>query len=361
MKPSHWLKNPRVRAALKEWSLRFALLAGSVLFALAIVEVVLRVFFPIYGGRDNITLDGRAIQTFLDPGAVYHQWSNEYNALTTVTSDGYRAPAPAGNPDVVFVGDSFTFGFGLTDDQTFASIYCRQLSLQCANLGQPGTGTLRQMRRLREYLEKMHWRPRKVKLFFFGMSRSFSSGNDFVDNFSFGRFVDRQEKADATRASNPPAAAQQRGPEPHRRGVGEWVISWQEPILMNVHLIRHTKYNWGPRLRTVMLAEPGEKRTEEALLYTSRAFRELDELSRTAGFEYEVYLVVPSHDILMGTEGETLALLNRATVRPAITTAHLFKESPGDFYYAYDGHLNVKGSRRVAEFLIARESAPVAR
>jgi hypothetical protein len=351
-----WLKSPRLRATLKEWSIRFALVAGSVLFALAIVEVVLRVFFPLYGGRDNITVDGKAIQTFLDPGVTYRQWSNEYNALTTITDKGYRAPAVEGNPDVVFVGDSFTFGFGLTDDETFASIYCKELRLQCANLGQPGSGTLRQVRRLRQYLDQMQWRPRKVKLFFFGMSRSFSSGNDFVDNFNFGRYLDRQPKADVKPASNPPAAAAPQPRPAHRMGFGEWVISWQETLLMNVHLVRHMKYQWGPLMRTVILSEPGERRTQEAVMYTTRAFAELDELSRRAGFEYEVFLVVPAHDIIMGTDGETLAMLDRTTVRPAITTAHLFKESPGEFYFSYDGHLNVKGSRRVAEFLIARES-----
>lgn len=361
MRARNWVKSPRVRAALKEWFLRFALVSGSLLVSLVIVEVVLRVFFPLYGGRDNITVDGKSIQTFLDPGAVYRQWSNEYDALTTITDKGYRAPAVEGNPDVLFVGDSFTFGFGLTDDETFANIYCRQQRLQCANLGQPGSGTLRQVRRLEQYLDQMRWRPRKVKLFFFGMSRSFSSGNDFVDNYNFGRWLDRQPKGDARPASNPPGATDQRSRQRQRMGFGEWVISWQEALLMNVHLVRRVKYHWGPMLRTVVLAEPGEKRTEEALMYTARGFRELDDLSRRAGFEYEVVLIVPAHDILMGTDGDTLAMLNRVTVKPAISTAPLFRESPGGFYFSYDGHLNAKGSRRVAEFLIGRESPQVRR
>jgi hypothetical protein len=343
-----------MRAALKEWTIRFALMSGSLLFALVIVEIVLRVFFPIYGGRDNVTLDGRSIQTFLDPGAVYHQYSNEYNALTTITDSGYRAPAVEGNPDVLFVGDSFTFGFGLTDDETFASIYCKQQRLQCANLGMPGSGTLRQVRRLEQFLDKWSWRPKQVKLFFFGMSRSFSSGNDFVDNYSFGRWLERQPKNGATPTEQPRQAS-------HRRGIGEWIISWQEPLLYNVHLVRRIKYHWGPMLRTVVLADPGEKRREEALTYTARAFKELDDLSRRAGFEYEVYLVVPVHDIVMGSDGETLAMLNSATVKPVVATADLFRDSPKSYYFSYDGHLNVKGARRVADFLIAREAVQARR
>jgi hypothetical protein len=343
---------------LKEWTLRFVLLAGSLIFALGSVEVVLRVFFPLYGGRDNVTLDGRSIQTFLDPGAVYHQYSNEYNALTTITDKGYRAPAVQGNPDVLFVGDSFTFGFGLTDEQTFPSIYCRQQGLQCANLGMPGSGTLRQVRRLEQYLEKMSWRPKEVKLFFFGMSRSFSSGNDFIDNYNFGRWLERQPRGGATPvSSNAGGNAAQPRPAAPRMGFGEWVISWQEPLLYNVHLIRHIKYRWGPMMRTVVLAEPDEERKAGALMYTARAFRELHDLSRRMGFEYEVYLVVPAHDIVMGTDGDTLAMLNSVTVKPAVTTAHLFRESPEGFYFSYDGHLNVKGASRVAEYLESRRVA----
>jgi hypothetical protein len=362
-----WLRGTRVRAALKEWAINGALLIGSLLFAFAIVEIVLRVFFPIYGGRDNVTPDGRRIQTFLDPGAVYRQYSNEYDALTTITHEGYRAPAVDGNPDVLFVGDSFTFGFGLTDGETFASIYCAQKRLRCANLGMPGSGTLRQVRRLEQFLDKLAWRPKQIKLFFFGMSRSFSSGNDFVDNYNFGRWLDRQPKSDAIPASNvartvdqPASQPQARQPK-HRVGLGEWIISWQETLLYKLHLMRRIKYHWGPMLRTVVLSEPGEERKKEALHYTARAFRELDALSRRMGFEYDVYLIVPVHDIIMGTEGDTLSMLNSVTVKPAVPTADLFRESPKDFYFSYDGHLNVKGAARVAEFLIARDGLQVRR
>jgi hypothetical protein len=110
-------------------------------------------------------------------------------------------------------------------------------------------------------------------------------------------------------------------------------------------------------MRTLILAEPGEQRTETAVNYTSRAFRELDALSKERGFDYEVYLIVPSHDIIMRSDGDTLSLLNRTTVTPAITTSHLYQESPQSYYYSYDGHLNAKGSRRLAEFLIARDAS----
>ena len=340
-------------------------MTGSLVFALAMAEIVVRVFFPIYGGRDNVTLDGRTIQTFLEPSSVYRQVSNEYDALTTITDRGYRAPAVVGNPDVVVVGDSFAFGFGLTDDETFANLYCKERHRSCVNLGMPGSGTNRQVRRLEQFLTKWDWHPKQVKLFFFGMSNSFSSGNDFVDNFNFGRWLEEQkakgilnpsidERGRPTQAPSP--QAQQARQERPRISFGEYVISWQTEIVDNVHLMRRAKYHWGPFLRSLVLAEPGEQRTAEALVQTTFAFKELDELSKRFGFEYEVFLIVPSHDILMGTQDATLALLNRATIKPAIPTAQLFKEGPSAYYFSYDGHLNARGARKVADFLVSREN-----
>lgn len=344
-----------MRGALKEWAIRISMVVVSLLVGLVLTEIVVRIFFPLYGGRDNVTLSGESITSFVDAGSVYHQVSNEYNALTTITSKGYRAPEATGDPEVVFIGDSFTFGFGLADDETFAALYCKQTHRSCANLGVPGTGTSRQVGRLKEFLNTWHWRPKQVKLFFFGMSRSFSNGNDFVDNYNYAGWLQRrQAEPDVLEVSNEgraPAQTQQ----PRRRGLGEYIISWQTAILENVHLMRRIKYHWGPLLRTMVLSEPGEERKAEALRQTKRSLEELDELSKQTGFEYEIYLIVPSQDIIMGTYGETLQTLSRLTAKPVVPTAQLFVESPGEFYFSYDGHINQKGARRIAELLVARD------
>jgi hypothetical protein len=348
-----------MRLVVREWALRLGLMSASLMVALIILEVIVRLFFPLYGGKDNVTLDGSPIKSFVEPGTVYRQITNEYDALTTITDKGYRAPRVDGNPDVLFVGDSFTFGYGLTDDETFPSLYCKQRHLQCANLGLPGSGTSRQVKRLQEFLDTWQWRPRTVKLFFFGMSRSFSAGNDFLDNYNYGRWIDGQA-ARGLAAAGPQILPPARVPESPERGMGERIISWQSALLEHVQLVRRAKYHWGPLLRSMVLAEPGEKRREQALMYTARGFKELDDLSRRVGFEYEVYLIVPAHDIIMGTAGDTLALLNGVSLKPAVPTAPLFSDSPASYYFSYDGHLNANGSRRIAQFLISRDSGKAA-
>jgi hypothetical protein len=322
-----------MRAAAKEWLIRISFLVVSSLVALLMAEGLVRVFFPIY--------------EWFEPGSVYRQVSNEYDARTTITRQGHRVPGTDRNPDVVFLGDSFTYGYGLNDDQTFAAIYCSRRRIECANLGMPGSGTSKQVQRLEQFIEKWNWRPREVKLFFFGMSSSFSAGNDFVDNYDYGRWLN------AKSAGRPIVA----GPRP-TRSVGERMISWQARVLEHSTLMRRVKYHWGPLLKSMILADPGD-RMDEALLYTQRGLQDLDDLSRRVGFEYSVYLVVPVHDIIRGSYPDTLAALNRVSRKPAIATAPLFVDAPQSFYYAYDGHLNPAGSQRVAEFLISLDSPKV--
>jgi hypothetical protein len=329
------------------------LVTGSLLFALVIAELFVRTFFPLHGGRDNVSLDGRRLRTFLEPGSVYRQISSEYNALTTITDKGHRVPIVKDNPDVVFLGDSYTFGWGLTDDEAFASIYCKRKHLECANLGMPASGTANQVARLQEYLDAWNWRPRKVKLFFFGMSSSFSAGNDFNDNYIHERL--RAQESAAPEDATGDEGRESLTREQTRPGFGGWIIASQAAILDHFHIMRHVKYHWGPLLRSMVRAVPDERRRMESLSSTGRALRELDELSRKTGFEYDIYLIVPAHDILMGTYRDTLAMLDSVAPKPAIPTAHLFVDAPRDFYFSYDGHLNSNGSRRLAEFLIARE------
>jgi hypothetical protein len=339
----------RLRATLREWMIRAGLLIGSVAFALLMTEVVLRSFFPLYGGRDNITPDGRQIRNLLEPNVVYRQYSNEYDVLTTITDKGHRVPAADGTPETIFVGDSFTFGWGLADDQVFATIYCQRQHLQCVNLGMPGSGTVRQVARLQEYLEKWNWRPKRVKLFFFGMSSSFSSGNDFNDNYNYSR---RLESRARNGANGDPADV---GQVPARAGFGGRLMGYQEAILDNLHLMRHAKYLWGPLLRSMVLAVPDEERKTAALQYTRAAFKDLDDLAGRMAFEYQVYLIVPVQDILRGTYPDTLTMLNSVAMKPAESTAPLFLDRPEQYYFSYDGHLNAKGSARLAEFLMSQD------
>lgn len=345
---------PQGGSAYREWGIRLLLMSLSLMVALGLAEAMVRIFFPIWDGRDNVTLDGKSINSWFEPGTVYRQVSNEYDALTTITDKGHRVPGVDGNPDVIFIGDSFTYGFGLSDDETFASIYCKELHRGCVNLGYPGSGTLRQVERLEGFIQKYGWKPKEVKLFFFGMTGSWSAGNDFVDNYDrYMREHSRQGDGGRRAESDTPKG------EPSV-GIAEHIIGMQVVLLEHSTLMRRLKYNWGPWIKSILVADPGEYRMTIALKATKEHLAKLDELSRKIGFDYTIYLVPAVHDILRGTQGETLAALNAVSPKPVVSTAQVFLDSPEKYSYAFDGHLNPKGSRRIAELLISMDGPNLA-
>ena len=337
----------RTSGRVRDWALRLLLLVVSSLIGLITAEAAARVLYPISDGRDNVALDGRPLQGFVEPGTVYKQISNEYNALTTITPEGYRAPAVEDNPDQVFLGDSFTFGWGLADTETFPSLFCAARHVSCANLGLPSSGTLKQVERLEEFLTRLHWRPKVVKLFFFGMSTSFSAGNDFVDNY------DRAIK-DRTHGSAP--AARTPAPIPQfAPGMAERIIGLQSILMRHFTLIRIAKYYAGPALKAMIVVDPGESRMVEALEATRQSLARLDALSRREGFAYEIYLIVPVQDLLRRSYEQTLRALNDVSPKAVVSTAAALMDAPTRYYYSFDGHLNLAGSKRVADFLVARD------
>ena len=89
--------------------------------------------------------------------------------------------------------------------------------------------------------------------------------------------------------------------------------------------------------------------------YTEANLERLDALSKRIGFDYTVHLIVPVQDLILGSEGKTQETLQRVSPRPVVPTAQVFTGRPQDYYYAFDGHINAKGSRLIGEFLIERE------
>lgn len=321
---------------------RALLVLASSLAALALAEVGSRWLQPIRL-HTLVASDGRALHGWLAPGTRYQQRSSEYDAATTITPEGHRVPAPRGPLDVVFLGDSFTFGSGLADEQTFAWLFCERTGLSCANLAEPGSGTLRQVARLREFVDGRGWRPRRVMLFVFAMTTSFSAGNDLEDNYL----------GESASASAP------------RRAQGGWLerlLFLRGALERRSNLVRVAKYHFGPLLRSALVPGLDDARRRQALERTRGALEELAQLARSFGFELSIHLIHPVQDLRRGTWEQTLAALAAISPVEVRPTAQLFAGDPSRYYFPLDGHLNPAGARAIAELLIAEgESQPAIR
>lgn len=336
-----------MKIKFKKWMTNFSLMIGGLFFSLLILEGLTRLFLPISPGAQKVTLQGKKIRDWLIPGCVYYQVSTEYNAITTITEQGYRAPKIIESPDVVFLGDSFTFGQGLNDEETFPYIYAQALKNSCANLGIPGVGTIEEINMFEKYLENLHWRPKQVKLFLLAMTASFSAGNDLADNFFYSAKTQNnisiiESKNLVNRSAISP-------------GMLEGILGYREILLRYSNFLRVMKFYFGPLLRSKLTQHIAAERLDKALKITFEQLSRLDELSRKYTFDYQIYLLHPVQDIIQKTYIETLNRLNEISPVPIQSTAHLFEHEPQNFYYSYDGHFNALGSLKIAEFLISQD------
>lgn len=83
-------------------------------------------------------------------------------------SQGYRDDeASLRNPRILFLGDSFGFGWGVEQHETCEAVFERLTGLSCLNLAASGYGTLQQYLQLRQYAETHDMRGRVAVFLFY--------------------------------------------------------------------------------------------------------------------------------------------------------------------------------------------------
>jgi hypothetical protein len=171
----------------------------SLLVAFAVAEVAVRHFSPQEVGPvrfaclpelGDIPVPGQQGERRL-PGVFAFRYSN--NSLGWRGRREYREKKPA-DYRVLFLGDSFTYGLGVNDDQTFAAqvekdLLAGRLSVEVLNAGAPGKGTDYALKCFQTVGRKFH--PDLTVLGFFC--------NDFQDNargeyYNIGRRGELQVK-----------------------------------------------------------------------------------------------------------------------------------------------------------------------
>jgi len=126
--------------------------------------------------RSLLSLDGKEVMPLGNAADRLCIIDNENGYYPTYTSDehGFRNPAglwSAASADIVALGDSFTEGFSVRDEDAFVA-RVRQEYPKTANLGLGGGGPLTMLACLREYGSRL--RPKVVLWCFF-------EGNDLTD------------------------------------------------------------------------------------------------------------------------------------------------------------------------------------
>jgi hypothetical protein len=177
----------------REIFLTFSLIGLSVLFALGLAEVILRII-PVYLLPEEMQLNLHWLQNTGDaqgvgvrhpdigllPPAHFQGQNQRRDFRFTYHTDGFgfRNPWPwPTSAEMVAVGDSLTFGYGVDDEQTWTALLAKQLPhSRIVNLGLVGTGPQQYLRVYESF--GINLRPRVL---LFGLF----PGNDLIDAKKF--------------------------------------------------------------------------------------------------------------------------------------------------------------------------------
>jgi hypothetical protein len=220
--------------------LRLAVACVSILVALVIAEVALRLFVPVQQERDteHVYFAYDAALGWLnkpDASGVFRIPSG--TTLINISSQGWRdsdpvMPKPAGIKRILVLGDSQTWGYGVNQTERYSDDFRRLLSgVDVLNMGVSGYGTGQEYLLLREH--GIAYDPDVVIVGFYSNDLYDNMATNNEDAYSYPRPV-LLEQNNTLRVSNVPV--------PKKAGIWENAPSYyadQSPVI--AFLMQHSR------------------------------------------------------------------------------------------------------------------------
>lgn len=270
-------------------------------------------YSPVYGKRLRRSISVKRI-------------TPEFEMRLSTNAQGFRQPdeVPAGSNPILFLGDSFTMGYGVSDGEEFVSVIRRQLPPQSGpflNAGMGDNGNGRWIKFLNR--DAPRYAPKLVVLQVMD--------NDFYDNPAEGLYVLR----DGELVEQPIAPP----------GPREWIQSALNaiPLIARLHLVGLMRQVRNPTaVGPNDDAKPAEKNQSEL---TYRLVDRAIEICQEHGW--------PVLGLSVGLQGSRIERMRRIFADRGVTLLEApNRESRPDLYYRVDGHWNAKGHAYVAQLLL---------
>ena len=346
--------------ALKVASVQIVILLAG----LVCIELVFRLFMPlpVHGGI-YLDHDGRVVHVAQDefllrPNLDLTHKSAEFSKRVRTNELGYRRIDNASiTPDFLFLGDSFTFGHGVSDEEVFSELFCAKHKFRCQNLGRSGTDTFQQVKILSYALKHYAMRPANVVLVMLAACWLESAGNDLGDNlrhFQKGvgipltgireATVPAAKRANVVRAAQAPAervTADTAGAGGLVRTLQQWIGEFE--------ITKRVMLAFSRQVKGALYRCSDEREIAAAVDATRAALMQIERLSTEYAFKVTVVVIHPYQE-LDGHYAETEQAVRRATPEAfqLVLTGADFRK---DDYYPYDGHFNAAGHANMAAIL----------
>jgi hypothetical protein len=277
------------------------------------------------------------------PGIYYLTFRN--NSLGWRGHREYREVKPT-NYRVLFLGDSFTYGVGVNDDQTFAArveqnLLGDHLSVEVMNAGNPGKGTDYELKLFQTVGAKFH--PDLTVLCFFP--------NDFEDN-ARGAYYNIGKQGELS--AKPLHSNRIKTLLAHLPGY-EWLISWSQAANLvkqaGVNLLVERAFKAGPAATNGLVVSnvwsPGNNATTANTRLTRIYVEHLHAAVNHAGGELMMFYIPTSEEVALYRESRTFSADERTVQRLAadsgmvlwsLTPLLAHSGQPLDRLYYSEGH-----------------------
>ncbi len=352
----------RSTSALRGALLRLGVSAGTLLVCLVLLEAGLRAFWSGYylkEERSYVLPDAaRGWKNKPSTTAVYGE--AEFAIEVRHNALGFRGheiarEKPDGVRRVLVLGDSFAYGIGVADDETFAARLERMVpGLEVINAGVNGYGTAQELLALRD--EGPALQPDVVLLAFFWND----VGNSYTRDFPRFRLEGERLVWPAPLATLPPPPTTTRRAWLRHSYVYRFASDRLKLVGYWLKVALHLP------LETTDFVDPGER--EDAWRLEAALLREIRDLSRRAGAELAIAAIPDQVQVepdvtvvgLDPADYEVLGRLERIAAElgvPLIDLAPALRaerERSGErLYYPKDRHLNARAHEAVARALQA--------
>jgi hypothetical protein len=134
------------------------LIIAPICMAFVIGEVLITIFKPVPYIYPRYKFSPQYGFVLYENTRMVHAWPRNYKFHYTVNEFGYRGKAvdpsdAQSKPNIVILGDSYTFGMGVNDGEQYSAILQMELgeSFNVINLATPGWGLTQQIRRYSEF------------------------------------------------------------------------------------------------------------------------------------------------------------------------------------------------------------------
>ncbi len=119
------------------------LATASLIFSLGLLEVAIRLLMPVYDPSGHLAFfRNQDSVTLAEPRFAGRQWKNtgDYDVAVRINRLGFRDSkdiADVTARDIVVVGDSFSFGWGVEEHERYSSLLESRLSIPVFNIAIP--------------------------------------------------------------------------------------------------------------------------------------------------------------------------------------------------------------------------------